>query len=183
MMPVKHIMERLFFSLVISSSLEMVLKQTSQLKEFIMKASQDISKQLVTQEQKKEIPMELQLPPIQPLVVPIVQQSTITKQKSEEFIPTPMSLELKRDLFIIQNRHVLDPKRHYKRADKIGPVQVGKIIGGIHDGFLTRKEEKVNILSELLHDTNVKTYMKRKMGEIQVKRNHITRKGYKKKKR
>ncbi|KAJ3275421.1 hypothetical protein HDV01_000713 [Terramyces sp. JEL0728] len=101
---------------------------------------------------------------------------------------TPMTDEVKRDLHIIKNRAALDPKRHYKR-DTVKAIpkffQMGTIVGDSSDyrDRLTRKERKQTIVEELLSDTKTRDYMKRKVKEVEDKRNFVTRKGWKKKRK
>jgi hypothetical protein len=110
---------------------------------------------------------------------------TIQTKEWLKMNPTPLSAQLAKDLHIIQNRHVLDPKRHYKKMDKIGKVfQMGTVVATKeeHRNRLTRKEKGNTIVEELLENNEIKTYLKRKEVEISAKRNFITRKGFKKRK-
>ncbi|KAJ3309335.1 hypothetical protein HDV04_006224 [Boothiomyces sp. JEL0838] len=101
---------------------------------------------------------------------------------------TPLTDEVKRDLHIIKNRAALDPKRHYKR-DTVKTIpkffQMGTVVGDSTDyrDRLTRKERKQTIVEELLNDTKTRDYMKRKVMEVEAKRNFVTRKGWKKKRK
>lgn len=86
-----------------------------------------------------------------------------------------MTPELKRDLQVLKMRHVLDPKRHYKKMDKKSEpkyFQVGTIIEGPTEFFsarLTKKERKQTIVEELLADEESRQYYKRKHLEAQEK--------------
>ncbi|KAI5667258.1 hypothetical protein M9H77_17111 [Catharanthus roseus] len=83
--------------------------------------------------------------------------------------------ELKKDLQILKLRSVIDPKRHYKKGDsklKTLPkyFQVGTVIepaSEYYTGRLTKKERKATIADELLYDTNLAQYRKRKVQEIE----------------
>lgn len=97
--------------------------------------------------------------------------------------------ELKRDLQLLQMRHVLDPKRHYKKntfgiskqdaqdSENGGfPkfVQKGTIVEDSSEFFsarLTKKQRKKTFAQELLADDKTKTYFKRKYGEIMEEKN------------
>ncbi|KAI8898728.1 Fcf2 pre-rRNA processing-domain-containing protein [Globomyces pollinis-pini] len=101
---------------------------------------------------------------------------------------TPLTEEIKRDLHIIKSRHVLDPKRHYKRDNTKGLpkfFQIGSIIGGPTDYYnrLTRKEQKQTLVQEIMQDSKTQGYIKRKMEEVVAKRSHVTRGGRKKKRK
>ncbi|KAJ3359033.1 hypothetical protein HDU91_005026 [Kappamyces sp. JEL0680] len=116
-----------------------------------------------------------------------VDKTRTKKQISDDYFKmkqTPLTDEVKRDLHILQNRHVLDPKRHYKRQDKGLPkvFQMGEIVAAADDfstGRLTRKERQVTIVDELLNDQKARAYMKRRMAEVHAKRSNVTRGGTK----
>ncbi|KAL1923922.1 uncharacterized protein VTP21DRAFT_6957 [Calcarisporiella thermophila] len=88
-------------------------------------------------------------------------------------MPKPeLTPELKRELQVLKLRNVLDPKRHYKKADKTSPAyfQVGTVIEGsaeFYSSRLTRKERKRTILEEVMGDTEMRHYYKRKFREVQ----------------
>ncbi|KAI8921474.1 Fcf2 pre-rRNA processing-domain-containing protein [Entophlyctis helioformis] len=96
-------------------------------------------------------------------------------------VSTDMTDEVKRDLHILRSRGALDPKRHYKKDDsKDLPkvFQIGTVVEGAGEyyaGRLSKSARKQTIVDELLADTKAKGYMKKKMGEIFVKRNNFTR--------
>ncbi|KAI5664938.1 hypothetical protein M9H77_24261 [Catharanthus roseus] len=90
-------------------------------------------------------------------------------------MPAPtITPELKKDLQILKLRSVIDPKRHYKKGDSKSKTlpkyfQVGTVIepaSEYYTGRLTKKERKATIADELLHDTNLAQYRKRKVQEI-----------------
>ncbi|XP_042462645.1 rRNA-processing protein fcf2-like [Zingiber officinale] len=81
--------------------------------------------------------------------------------------------EIKNDLEILKLRHVIDPKRHFKRSENSKTVpkyfQVGTVIESASEFFssrLTKKERKATLADELLHDDALKAYRKRKLREI-----------------
>lgn len=96
--------------------------------------------------------------------------------------------EIKKDLHIIKNRGVLDPKRHY-RKEKLGGspfIQIGTVIQGpteYYSSRLQRKERRENIVQELLADAEANSYFKKKYLEIQDKKSRFTKRklGYKRK--
>lgn len=83
--------------------------------------------------------------------------------------------ELKKDLQLLKLRGVMDPKRHYKKGDtKLKSLpkyfQVGTVIEPASEFFtsrLTKKERKATIADELLADSNLHNYRKRKVREIE----------------
>ncbi|KAL9189184.1 hypothetical protein ACHAXT_011674 [Thalassiosira profunda] len=96
--------------------------------------------------------------------------------------PTPMTDQLKTDLAMIRNRNYLDPKRFYKSSDsQTGKVlQVGTVIEGSAEYYssrLTRKERRQNLTEELMADSSVAGYAKRKYGEMQRERERPARRG------
>uniref|UniRef100_A0A0D9VKL1 Fcf2 pre-rRNA processing C-terminal domain-containing protein n=1 Tax=Leersia perrieri TaxID=77586 RepID=A0A0D9VKL1_9ORYZ len=90
-------------------------------------------------------------------------------------MPAPtITPELKKDLEILQLRHVLDPKRHFKRAGKSKALpkyfQVGTVIEPASEFFssrLTKRERKTTLVDEILSDQHLKNYRMRKVREIQ----------------
>ena len=85
-----------------------------------------------------------------------------------------MDENLKRDLKVIKMRNYLDPKRFYKKPDKMRRIlHVGTVIEGpseYRSGRLTKKERKSTILEEVMHDAKLKDYSKRKFMEIQAQK-------------
>lgn len=93
-------------------------------------------------------------------------------------MPAPtITPELKKDLEILQLRHVMDPKRHFKRAGKSKALpkyfQVGTVVepaSEFYSGRMTRRERKTTLVDELLSDQYLKSYRMRKVREIQESR-------------
>eukprot|EP00249_Psilotum_nudum_P002492 c15558_g1_i1 orf=203-898(-) len=92
-------------------------------------------------------------------------------------LPAPtITPELKKDLQLLKLRRVVDPKRHYKADDsKSLPkyFQVGTVIecpADFYSGRLTKKERKASLADELLSDSALQSYRKRKYLEIQVQK-------------
>ncbi|TVU28372.1 hypothetical protein EJB05_19889 [Eragrostis curvula] len=93
-------------------------------------------------------------------------------------MPAPtVTPELKKDLEILQLRHVMDPKRHFKRSGKSKALpkyfQVGTIIEPASESYssrLTKKERKTTLVDEILSDPSLKSYRARKVREIQESR-------------
>jgi hypothetical protein len=89
-------------------------------------------------------------------------------------MPKPeMTPQLKRDLQLLKMRHVLDPKRHYKKDNAPLPkyLQTGTLIEGnteYYSARLSKKERKQTIADEILADVSSRAYYKRKYGEIQT---------------
>ncbi|KAH9311365.1 hypothetical protein KI387_026400, partial [Taxus chinensis] len=93
-----------------------------------------------------------------------------------------ISPELKKDLQLLKLRGVLDPKRHYKADDSKGLpkyFQVGTVIepaSEFYSGRLTKKERKLTIADELLSNSELGQYRKRKYTEIEIQRKAVSRK-------
>ncbi|CAO2040810.1 unnamed protein product [Urochloa humidicola] len=93
-------------------------------------------------------------------------------------MPAPsITPELKKDLEILQLRHVMDPKRHFKRSGKSKALpkyfQVGTVVepaSEFYSGRLTKRERKTTLVDELLSDQSLKNYRMRKVREIQESR-------------
>ncbi|TVU28361.1 hypothetical protein EJB05_19877 [Eragrostis curvula] len=93
-------------------------------------------------------------------------------------MPAPtITPELKKDLEILQLRHVIDPKRHFKRSGKSKALpkyfQVGTIVepaSEFYSSRLTKKERKTTLVDEILSDPSLKSYRARKVREIQESR-------------
>lgn len=82
--------------------------------------------------------------------------------------------ELKRDIKLIEMRNYLDPKRFYKKTDKIGNIlHVGTVVEGPHEyksSRLKRSERKGSIMDELLADKAVTGYSKKTFVQLQKDR-------------
>jgi hypothetical protein len=84
---------------------------------------------------------------------------------------TEQSEETKRDLFLLQMRSSLDPKRFYKRNDLQSTskyFQMGTVIEhatDFHSSRLTRKERKNTLVEELLADAEFRKWNKKKYVE------------------
>lgn len=94
--------------------------------------------------------------------------------------------QIKKDLLIIQQRAVLDPKRHYKKDKWTAPkyFQVGTIIEDKLEFFsarLKKKERQQTMLQEVLHDKDSSKYFRRKYAEIQEQKSKVIK--YKSKKK
>ena len=90
--------------------------------------------------------------------------------------------DTKRDIKLIQMRNSLDPKRFYKKTDKIkNALHIGTIIEGSGEyksSRLTKKERKQTISDEILSDQHIMQHTKRKYNELQDKNSNF-RKVYK----
>lgn len=89
--------------------------------------------------------------------------------------PTAMTDQLKTDLSIIRNRNYLDPKKFYKSADRFdGKVlQVGTVIEGsteFYSSRLAKRDRRQNLTEEVMADSAVSGYAKRKYRELQAER-------------
>ncbi|KAI8608387.1 Fcf2 pre-rRNA processing-domain-containing protein [Chytriomyces sp. MP71] len=101
-------------------------------------------------------------------------------------MPAPdLTDKLKREIQIIKARNVLDPKHHYKRADKNAPeypkfFQMGTVIEGAGEfhklGRIAKRDRRDGLVEEVLADYKTKGYLKRKFGEIQEAKQARSRK-------
>lgn len=149
-------------------------------RELLQKAAVDFKHTLTLENEK---PGQFQLNVSIPVEKKTVKVDAKDKLTLEYFKmkPSVMTEQDIKDLHIIRNRHVIDPKRHYKKMDKLSSVyQVGRIIGAADE---SRRVKKLSIAQELLQDEKTKTYMKRRVGEVAAKSNNVTRKGFKKRAR
>ncbi|KAK7274282.1 hypothetical protein RIF29_15365 [Crotalaria pallida] len=86
--------------------------------------------------------------------------------------------ELQKDLKLLKLRDAIDPKRHYKKGDSKSKTlpkyfQMGTVVDSPLDYFsgrLTKKERKATLAEELLADQNLAAYRKRKVREIEEKK-------------
>jgi hypothetical protein len=104
-------------------------------------------------------------------------------------MPAPtVTPEIKKELQLLQLRGVMDPKRHYKASDMKGIpkyFQIGTVVEGgadFYSGRLTKKERKGTFADELLADTSLNSYRKRKYKEIQEEKQAGGKKFWKQKK-
>lgn len=99
---------------------------------------------------------------------------------------TEMTPQIKRDLQLLKLRHVLDPKRHYRRPDEKAEMkyfQPGTIIEGpteFYSARLSKKERKQTLADEIMADNKAKEYFKKKYEEIQKVKTSGGKKHYKK---
>ena len=81
--------------------------------------------------------------------------------------------EQKNDLTVLKMRSALDPKRFYKNNDVQGLpkyVEFGTVIESpaeFYSSRIPKKQRKKSIVAELLADSDLKSYNKRKLEEIQ----------------
>lgn len=111
-----------------------------------------------------------------------------------------MTPELERDLKLIRMRHVLDPKRFYKRDSEIlsGAAaektkkskgtqqffQIGTIVDSALDGVagrIAKKQRKKTIVDELLADEESRQYFKKKFLQVQSSRRSNQHRNFKSK--
>ena len=88
---------------------------------------------------------------------------------------TEVTPGLKRDLQLLENRSVLDPHRHYKKATKKSKIpefsQTGTVVEGPTEFFSSRinkKDRAKNFVDEAMQIEKESGRMKRKYEEIQV---------------
>ena len=111
------------------------------------------------------------------LPLPIVQKPKLDSTSDWFKMPAPeLTDEIKRDLAIIRNRSVLDPKRHYKKDNTLEKIPkffgVGTIIGSHADYYsrIPKKQQGASIIGELMADTQRTDYFKRKWLASQEKK-------------
>uniref|UniRef100_A0A131XBX2 Putative estrogen receptor binding protein strongylocentrotus purpuratus n=1 Tax=Hyalomma excavatum TaxID=257692 RepID=A0A131XBX2_9ACAR len=95
-------------------------------------------------------------------------------------LPAPeMTDELKHDLEVLRMRHVLDPKRFYKKNDlKDLPkyFQVGTVMDSPADFYHARvpkKDRKQTMVEELLADAEFKRFNKKKYSEAMARQQRV----------
>lgn len=100
-----------------------------------------------------------------------------TAGKNWFHMPAPtITPELKKDLQLLKLRSAIDPKRHYKKGEsKSLPkyFQVGTVVESPLDFFssrLAKRERKASLADELLSNTTLGVYRKRKVREIEEAR-------------
>ncbi|CAM6101352.1 unnamed protein product [Calypogeia fissa] len=134
---------------------------------------------------------ELVVPPADPRKQKKLEKKDVKETAGSKWFDMPaatMTPEMKRELQLLRLRGVLDPKRHYKVSDsKAIPkfFQVGTVVEGAADfysGRLTKKERKSTFAEELLTDSSLQTYRKRKYLQIQEQKEAGGKKFWKKKK-
>lgn len=90
-----------------------------------------------------------------------------------------MTDELKADMKAVRMRNYIDPKKFYKRDDKFHKfVQVGTVIEGsaeFYSSRLTNKERRGNFVEELMADEKIRSYAKRKYGQLQKSTQNFVR--------
>lgn len=96
-----------------------------------------------------------------------------------------MTAALKRDLHVLKNRSVLDPKRHYKKEKWQTPkfFETGTVIEGnteFYSARMARKDRGKSLADEILHDSAANAYFKRKYTDIQTKNKSGGKNHYKK---
>lgn len=105
-------------------------------------------------------------------------------------LPAPeMTEDLKRDLEVLRMRHVMDPKRFYKKNDlKDLPkyFQVGTVMDSPADFYHARvpkKDRKQTMVEELLADAEFRRYNKKKYSEAMARQQRVSKKAMKHMKR
>lgn len=120
----------------------------------------------------------LYLPPNDPRKLNKLVRKQIKDTTGNSWFGMPAAVltpELKQDLQLLKLRGVMDPKRHYKKSDAKSKTlpkyfQVGTIVESASDFYssrLTKKERKARIADELLSDSSLTQYRKRKVREIE----------------
>lgn len=120
----------------------------------------------------------LYLPPNDPRKLNKLVRKQIKDTTGNSWFDMPAAVltpELKQDLQLLKLRGVMDPKRHYKKSDAKSKTlpkyfQVGTIVESASDFYssrLTKKERKARIADELLSDSSLTQYRKRKVREIE----------------
>ncbi|KAK6077199.1 hypothetical protein SCUP515_05048 [Seiridium cupressi] len=86
---------------------------------------------------------------------------------------TDLTPEMVRDLKLLKSRHILDPKRFYKKDSRSAVPefsQVGTVVAGPTEFFsarMTKKERKRTLLEEVMETEASNKKFKSKYGEIQ----------------
>ncbi|RZC72521.1 hypothetical protein C5167_048001 [Papaver somniferum] len=130
---------------------------------------------------KTELIDGLYVPPADPKLRNKLVKKSLKDTTGKNWFDMPaqtITPEIKNDFQIIKLRHVLDPKRHYKKGDSKSKelpkyFQLGTVVESPTEFYdrLTKKERKRSIAEEILHDNALKKYRKRKVREIEEKNN------------
>ena len=80
--------------------------------------------------------------------------------------------ELRRDARVVEARGYANPKRFYKKTDKLSEfAQLGTVVAGPFDKAsetLTKRQRRTTLTAELLADRDAKAYAKRKYNDLQA---------------
>ncbi|XP_069795392.1 deoxynucleotidyltransferase terminal-interacting protein 2 isoform X3 [Narcine bancroftii] len=96
--------------------------------------------------------------------------------------------ELKNDLQVLKMRSAIDPKRFYKRNDRVGfpkYFQVGEVLNNPVDFYhsrLPKKQRKRTMVEELLADAQFRRYNKKRYQQIMAEKATLARRKNRKKK-
>lgn len=123
-----------------------------------------------------------------------LESATTTGPKWFDMPAVQMTKELDRELKVIRMRHLLDPKRFYKRESNLlgaksalakrgqpAYFQIGTIVDSPLDGLTNRvpkKMRKKSIVDQLLVDEESKQYLKKRFNQVQQQRVENRRRGF-----
>lgn len=155
------------------------------------KAAATTSSSLWQREKEEGLVDGLLVPPVDPRKQKKLAKKNVKETAGSKWFDMPaatMTPEMARELQLLRLRGVLDPKRHYKASDsKAAPkyFQVGTVVEGAADfysGRLTKKERKLTFADELLTDSSLLRFRKRKYLQIQEQKEAGGKNFWKKKK-
>ncbi|CAH9080349.1 unnamed protein product [Cuscuta europaea] len=127
---------------------------------------------------RSELVDGLFVPPRDPKKLSLLRRKEVkdTAGKNWFDMPAPtLTPELKRDLQLLKMRDAFDPKRHYKKGSSKSKelpkyFQVGVVVepaSEFYSSRLSKKERKATLADELISDSKLAQYRKRKVREIE----------------
>jgi hypothetical protein len=107
----------------------------------------------------KQVEFKLQIPAAQEKRTVVRQEKTVGQEKIGRQETEGDNSRLAAELHLLKNRHVLDPKRHYRKNNSLfQQAQIGTIINGPTHGRVSKKT--------LVQETLEQDYVSNKFKEI-----------------
>lgn len=105
--------------------------------------------------------------------VPVIKAAPSKKEKtagSSWFEMRRAPEELRTDARVLEARGYANPKRFYKKTDKVSEfAQLGTVIAGRYERKkLTKRQQKKSLTDELLADKDARAFAKRKYSQLQA---------------
>lgn len=109
-------------------------------------------------------------PPEKPPPVLLPELRRLSRKKKVKQKADEKSAEMIGDARMLEARGVMNPKRFYKKTDRISDkAQLGTVIAGPFDRHsLKRKQRRPTLAAEFLADADVRAYAKRRYAELQA---------------
>lgn len=109
-------------------------------------------------------------PPQKPQPVLLPELRRLARKKKVKQKPVEKSAQMIGDARMLEARGVMNPKRFYKKTDRISDkAQLGTVLAGPFDRHsLKRKQRRPTLADEFLADADVRAYAKRRYAELQA---------------